>query len=152
MSKSFFTDVVAFHDQFGLKGLQTPGLLSPDILEMRLKLIYEELDEFVQAHAVGDLYEVLDALVDLTWVVLGTAHLAGMPFEAGWLEVRRANMSKVRATHANESKRGSSLDIIKPPGWVGPDHTAALANNTRTEYQLDLEDFILQSATQAKEY
>jgi len=38
-----------------------------------------------------------------------------------WNEVQRANMSKVRASSESQSKRGSSLDVIKPEGWRGPD-------------------------------
>ena len=35
-------------------------------------------------------------------------------------DVHRANMSKVRAERNSDSKRGSTFDIIKPAGWIGP--------------------------------
>lgn len=37
-----------------------------------------------------------------------------------WDDVQRANMSKVRAKSAAESKRGSAWDVVKPAGWIGP--------------------------------
>ena len=37
-----------------------------------------------------------------------------------WNDVQRANMSKVRAQKAADSKRGSQWDVVKPAGWVGP--------------------------------
>lgn len=36
-------------------------------------------------------------------------------------DVQRANLSKVRATSVGQSKRKSTLDVIKPPGWIPPD-------------------------------
>jgi predicted HAD superfamily Cof-like phosphohydrolase len=37
-----------------------------------------------------------------------------------WNDVHRANMTKERALRAEQSKRGSTYDIIKPAGWVPP--------------------------------
>lgn len=46
-----------------------------------------------------------------------------------WDDVQRANMTKERATSATAGKRGSAVfDIIKPPGWVGPDTAAVIRN------------------------
>lgn len=45
-----------------------------------------------------------------------------LPFYMAWDRVHAANMRKVRATAEEQSKRGSKLDVIKPPGWEAPDH------------------------------
>lgn len=37
-----------------------------------------------------------------------------------WTDVQRANMSKVRAEKASDSKRGSQWDVVKPAGWIPP--------------------------------
>jgi predicted HAD superfamily Cof-like phosphohydrolase len=71
----------------------------------------------------------LDGLVDLLYVLMGTVRLMGFHtnspwgqrFHAAWGRVQAANMRKVRATEADQSKRKSTLDIVKPEGWVGPD-------------------------------
>ena len=48
-------------------------------------------------------------------------------WEAGWDEVQRANMAKVRAAEdGSDSKRGSSWDVVKPDGWRDPDLEAVL--------------------------
>lgn len=47
----------------------------------------------------------------------------GLPFNDVWDLVHRANMQKVRAKRAEESKRGSRFDVIKPPGWEAPDES-----------------------------
>lgn len=54
---------------------------------------------------------------------LAGADLMGMPIEMWdemWDDVQRANMAKERVLKAEDSKRGSTWDVRKPPGWVGP--------------------------------
>lgn len=75
-----------------------------------------------------DLEKAADALADLVYVALGTAHMMGLPFDAIWAEVQRANMTKERAESARDerSKRQHVFDVVKPAGWTPPDHGPAL--------------------------
>lgn len=120
------TDVLAFQQKFQVPMASAPAFLDPQAFEFRLKFLQEELDEFKDSHEAGDMHGAADALVDLAYVLHGTALMMGLPWPRLWEEVQRANMAKERATHAGQSKRGSALDVIKPPGWKDPDHTAAL--------------------------
>lgn len=43
-------------------------------------------------------------------------------FPEAWQRVHAANMAKERAASAADSKHGSAQDIVKPAGWVAPDH------------------------------
>lgn len=129
--KSGFEDVGDFHQKFELPHLgdgRLPHLLAPDVYEFRRKFLYEEMRELEEAYASGDLAKFFDALMDLTYVAYGTAHLAALPWSLGWAEVQRANMSKVRASSANDprSTRGHHLDVIKPPGFTPPDVSGIL--------------------------
>ena len=121
-------DVIAFHQRFGVPTASEPSFLNPEAYQFRLKFMQEELDEFMLSHSSGDMHGAADALVDLAYVVHGTAHMMGLPWPRLWAEVQRANMDKVRATDATQSKRGTSLDVVKPDGWKGPDHSPALGN------------------------
>lgn len=118
---SFFDDIGAFHVKFMLPSLPEPGFLEEDVTEFRVRFMREELSEFVDAVEARDLVMAADALVDLTYVVLGTAYLMGIPFTECWGEVHRANMKKVRAKHQSESKRNHAYDVVKPQGWTPPD-------------------------------
>lgn len=109
--------VAAFHEKFCVPSANAPTLLDPDTLEFRMKLMSEELREYREASEAGDLEGQLDALVDLVYVTLGTAYVAGLPFAEAFRRVHSANMQKVRASDASESKRGSGLDVVKPEGW-----------------------------------
>jgi predicted HAD superfamily Cof-like phosphohydrolase len=82
---------------------------------LRRRLLREELEEYCTA---DNLEEQLDALVDLMYVLLGTAYLHGFNrFGEAWSRIQAANMLKVRATVPEDSPRGSTLDVVKPPGW-----------------------------------
>lgn len=121
---NLFQDVGAFHAKFKLpttSPFRPAALLSEEIFQYRLKFLQEELAEVIVAHTNADLVEFADALIDLTWVVLGTAHFAGLPFDHLWPHVRAANMKKVLAPpEAGEHKRGAVELIRKPLGWVPP--------------------------------
>ena len=122
---SHFDDVGKFNRKFGLP-LATDGpphLLDEDLLSFRLKFMAEELLEYEQACAAGNIAEAADALVDLVYVALGTAHMMHVPFDECWSEVQRANMQKVRANGSDDplSKRKHQLDVVKPDGWKPPD-------------------------------
>lgn len=116
--------VQMFHERMGIKPPNVPQLMRGDVADFRQRFMLEELNEFSQACAEGDLVAAFDALLDLVYVAKGTALLMGLgPFEwrQGMLMVQQANMAKERVHSAEQSKRGHSLDVRKPAGWVGPE-------------------------------
>lgn len=135
------TDIEEFHRKFqnGYDG--KPRLLPGDMAEFRRKFLDEELveyktanDEAVEAMNEGDdpatnLEDMLDALVDLVYVAVGTAHLHGFNFREAWRRVHEANMKKVRATSAAQSTRNYAGDVVKPPGWTAPTHADLVADH-----------------------
>lgn len=123
-------DICDFHHKFKLNYDGPPRVLPLELGDFRAKFLQEELDEYNKARAEivahGDSLErradMLDALVDLVYVALGTAYLHGFNFAEAWRRVQRANMAKIRAERADQSKRGSTFDVVKPEGWKPPNH------------------------------
>jgi predicted HAD superfamily Cof-like phosphohydrolase len=117
-------DVTEFHEKFRLLYEGPPRTLPGDLLSFRVKFMQEELDEYAEGAAEGDLEKQLDAVIDLIYVALGTLLLQGMlpAFAHGWNRVQAANMAKVRTERAEDSKRGSTFDVVKPEGWTAPTH------------------------------
>jgi predicted HAD superfamily Cof-like phosphohydrolase len=129
-----FEDVGAFHVRFGLDNLleNDPGEREWDdaLVDFRARFMQEELNEFMDATMSKDHAGMADALVDLVYVAMGTAHLMGYPWQQLWDEVQRANIAKVRAQKdGSDSVRGSSFDVVKPPGWQPPDIEKILKRN-----------------------
>lgn len=136
-------DVKAFHEKFGLLVSDRPVHLTKRKLKERVEFLLEELEEFAEGCGLGiaehesgeglavyerpdpttgtghcpqDMAAQADALVDLVYVALGTAVMLGLPWNALWDDVHRANMAKERGvTH-----RGHAVDVTKPAGWQPP--------------------------------
>ena len=115
-----FEDVKAFHEKYDLPTPASPVVPEKDLLQFRSAFMAEELAEFNLAASCGDVAGMADALVDLVYVTMGTAVSMGLPWQELWDEVQRANMSKVRALSAADSKRGSTYDVVKPFDWQPP--------------------------------
>jgi predicted HAD superfamily Cof-like phosphohydrolase len=123
-TSSNFEDVGDFHRKFDLHTSdRDPGPIdvTTELVEFRVRFLTEELDEFRDGIALGDHAQMFDALIDLVYVAMGTAHLFGYPWQEGWDEVQRANMMKLRATTADQSLRGGTWDVVKGPDWTPPD-------------------------------
>ena len=165
----FLKDVIEFHRKFGIEGGNYGNTvvrnLLPDEIRFRLGFLFEEFAETAKASGLKinkdilelfvneiknsevdtlnyDGLEVIDGLLDLVYVALGTLDLKELSetqIRSHWTEIQRANMSKERSTGANDarSKRKHSLDIVKPDGWKGPDHNSimdkAVKNSLRKE-------------------
>jgi predicted HAD superfamily Cof-like phosphohydrolase len=123
-------DVGQFHEKFNLDNTTArpvgPRDVPRELFDFRLKFMREELREFEEGEAEGDLAKMADSLIDLVYVVLGTAHVYGFPWQALWDEVQRANMAKERTLRVEDSARGSTYDVIKPAGWQPPDIVGVL--------------------------
>jgi predicted HAD superfamily Cof-like phosphohydrolase len=114
---SYFDCVKQFHAT--VLGIQdtTPTFTLPVEFSQRVHFLEEELEELELAHSNKDMVGVADALADLVYVAIGTAHMMGIDFEQVFKAVHAANMQKLRGI----TKRGMVYDAIKPEGWVGPE-------------------------------
>ena len=115
-----FQMVADFHKKFGLEPTNQPDFPFEEIWILKNNHMQEELNEIRAAAINGNLEEYFDGLIDIVYVALGAAYLAGLPFEQGFLRVHQANMTKIRALRQEDSKRGSTYDIVKPAGFVAP--------------------------------
>ena len=116
--------VKEFHERFSVTVAQAPRELSNDEFSFRFKFLHEELREFDEAYRRGDIVKQADALLDLAYVVHGTALMMGLPWDAMFAAVHDANMQKVSARDAGVAGR-HPLDVVKPAGWIGPEATLA---------------------------
>ncbi len=134
--KTFFDDVQRFHDRFGIpsfdlrKPCQFP---EKEILEYRLKFLVEEIKEFQIAIDENNLADALDALGDLVYVALGTAHYFNAPMSEIWQEIQRSNMSRVKISREDcppdKQYRADEGLVMKPPGWIPPRIPAIIENH-----------------------
>lgn len=114
---SYYSSVQQFHSK--VLGIEDtlPTLILPVKFSQRVAFMEEEIEELGQAYINEDLVGVADALADLVYVAIGTAHMMGIPFDQVFKVVHAANMRKLRGM----TKRGMAYDACKPEGWVGPE-------------------------------
>lgn len=126
--------VLQFQERFGIPMSTEPVVLPPDIAAFRIRFIQEELDEYREACEAGDIVKQFDALLDIMYVVIGTALRQGLyRIDEGFARVHRTNMLKrLEEGPAN----GPSKGLVKPAGWKPP----YLADLTGGQLELDLVD------------
>ena len=92
---SNFEDVKIFMKTYGQEIKEKPEFPEEKIIDLRISLIKEELDEFQEALKEKNLVEVADALTDLLYVTYGAGHAFGIDLDKCFAEVQRSNMSKL---------------------------------------------------------
>ena len=89
--------LLEFNEAFEIPRLDEPAIGPQELVELRIKLLSEEVQEYAEAARTGDLVEVLDALADIGYILAGTIINHGMQhiFDEAFAEVHRSNMAKL---------------------------------------------------------
>jgi predicted HAD superfamily Cof-like phosphohydrolase len=114
--------VAEFHNTFKHPILAQPAIPSAQRAQLRVDLIAEELKEFSEAIAAGDIVEVADALCDIQYVLSGAVLEFGLKdkFKELFDEVQRSNMSKAchslaeaEATVSHYAEKGTEAYFVE---------------------------------------
>jgi len=117
-------DLAEMHEKFWGDQELKPSMGDREYLLARCDFIQEELDELYEAIESGDYPEMIDALVDIVVICKGSAVLTGVRWRPHWNEVMRANNEKKPGVQAKRPRM--KHDLVKPPGWCGPNHLEVL--------------------------
>lgn len=102
-----------------------PSSLSPTQALRRIRLMHEELSEFIQAASYDHIIGMADALGDMLYVIYGTAVEMGIDLDAVFAEIHRSNMTKTPGAKDNGGK------ILKGPNYQAPSLESILFRGTR---------------------
>ena len=129
MSKDWVQDINNMHAKFGVHDWIKDELVNDTdwqrlnkFLEFRIKFLQEELGETANAVKNKDAEEIVDGLIDLCVVAIGTLDAFGVDAYKAWDEVYNANMEKERGIKESRPNPLGLPDLIKPEGWTGPEH------------------------------
>ena len=127
MSKDWVADIMAMQDKFGtidwtLDNKDNPEKLKA-FLKFRIDFLEEELAEPKKAFAENDPEEIVDGLIDICVVAIGTLDAFGVDAYKAWDTVLRANNKKEIGVKPSRPNPLGVPDLIKPIGWQAPDHT-----------------------------
>lgn len=128
MSKDWVKDIHEMHEKYGvgdwmgLREMNNERELLQQFLDFRIKFLKEELDETAKAVQDKDPEEIVDGLIDLCVVAIGTLDAFGVDAHKAWDEVLKANMSKEVGVKESRPNPLGLPDLVKPDDWKAPNH------------------------------
>jgi len=115
---SNFNKVKTFMNTYGQEIKDNASFPDKKIVQLRIDLIQEELNELKDAINNNDIIEVADALTDILYVTYGAGHSFGINLDKCFNEVQDSNMSKL-----DENKQPIYNDngkVMKGPNYFPP--------------------------------
>jgi len=114
-------DISNMHTKFGVntKMREFDKEKLQKFLQFRIDFLQEELDEMKDADN-GD--DVVDALIDLCVVAIGTLDAYDVDAYEAWNRVHEKNMQKEVGVKPSRPNPLGLPDLIKPEGWTPPTH------------------------------
>jgi len=120
-------DIADMHSKFGvnsvIRNLDKNKLKK--FLEFRLNFLQEELDEAKEALASDNserAEDIVDAMIDLCVVAIGTLDAFDVDSYEAWNRVHEKNMQKSPGIKPERPNPLGLPDLIKPNGWTAPTH------------------------------
>ena len=95
MSTNWAADIAEMHAKYGVHEwvANNPDKLQ-QLLHFRVAFLKEEYDETFRAAGMKDAEEIVDGLIDLCVVAIGTLDAFGIDAHKAWDRVHEANMTK----------------------------------------------------------
>ena len=101
-----------------------------DYLKFRADFIHEELQELYLSIEEQNPEDVVDALIDIIVVALGTLDCFDVRIDESWRAVHKANMTKEVGVKKERPNPLGLPDLSKPEGWEPPSHDGNHGNLT----------------------
>ena len=121
MSKNWTRDIAQMHEKYGVnekvKDFDSEKL--KEFARFRVNFLEEEFNELKTARSAED---VVDALIDLCVVAIGTLDSFGVDTAKAWNQVHNANMKKEVGIKESRPNPLGLPDLVKPKGWRAPSH------------------------------
>ena len=126
MSKDWVKDIHDMQTKYQTREWVEKNINDPEklraFLKFRIGFLQEELDETREAHLLKDPEEIVDGLIDLCVVAIGTLDAYGVDAYKAWDEVLKANMQKEVGVKATRPNPLGVPDLVKPDDWEAPSH------------------------------
>lgn len=124
MTYDWVKDIDSMHSHYGFHAdvnKLTQNQLK-ELLLFRIRFLEEELYETSSAVEDQDPEEIVDGLIDLCVVSIGTLNLFGVDAHKAWNRVHEANMNKKVGVKPSRPNPLGLPDLMKPEGWTAPSH------------------------------
>ena len=122
-TKNWVQDIFNMHQKFGVHAWVDEQVRFGnkdklnEFLRFRLRFLQEELNEMGTAVDEKNPEEIVDALIDLCVVAIGTLDAFNIDAHKAWKEVHTANMAKQPGVKESRPNPLGLPDLFKPDGW-----------------------------------
>ena len=122
MSKNWVSDINMMHSYYGMHEMfdNLNNDQRKQYLKFRTDFLQEELDELKEN--IDNPEEVVDALIDLCVVAIGTLDAYKIDAHKAWDEVLDATLAKRVGVKEGRPNPFGLPDLMKPEGWEPPSH------------------------------
>lgn len=114
---NMYLDVKEFQTAVGQHVGIKPEFPDGDERVLRMRLMREEFEEYLQGEYKNDLENIAKELADIIYIACGTAASYGIPLDKVFKEVHNSNMAKLVD---GKPVRRDDGKILKPEGWQPP--------------------------------
>lgn len=122
--KMWHEDIAEIHTKHGFN--ESVRNLSPEMIKeyliFRQNFLKEELEEGYKAIEENNFDDMVDSLVDLVYVAIGSLNVFDIDPQLAWDRVHKANMAKNKGIKSTRPNPFGLPDLIKPEGWIAPSH------------------------------
>jgi hypothetical protein len=122
MTMNWVYDIEDMHTKYGVneKVREFDAEKLRQFLQFRVNFLEEELQELKDN--MNNPEEIVDALIDLCVVAIGTLDAFQINAGLAWDAVHEANMNKEVGIKPSRPNPLGLPDLIKPEGWTPPSH------------------------------
>lgn len=119
--------VKQFHETYGANISESPKLPGHTERSLRINLLSEEFQEYLDGEQNNDLVEISDALGDMLYIIYGTCVSYGIPINEIFDEIHASNMSKLgedgKPIYREDGK------VLKGPNYFKPNISKILESH-----------------------
>lgn len=129
LKSKMVTDIENMHKKYQVNEWVATQLDNGDmkklqqLLAFRLDFVEEEFEETLKAFADKNPEEIVDGLIDIIVIALGTLDMFNVDTDWAWEKVHNANMNKEVGVKPGRPNPLGLPDLIKPEGWTAPNHS-----------------------------
>lgn len=115
--KNELNKIKDFHNACDVDIRTEPGLPAGEVRKLRIALLKEEFEEYLEGEKNNDIVEIADALGDMLVIIFGTSLSYGIPLDKVFNEIHVSNMTKVINGKVIRRMDGK---IMKPASYEPP--------------------------------
>lgn len=129
LKSKMVTDIEDMHKKYQVNEWVAKQLDNGDmkklqqLLAFRLDFVEEEFEETLKAFADKNPEEIVDGLIDIIVIAIGTLDMFNVDTDWAWEKVHNANMNKEVGVKPGRPNPLGLPDLIKPEGWTAPNHS-----------------------------